>query len=505
MPISVEKTSFLPASYDSQPKTVSRPSLDSVADDDDISMPGSPVDSAVQEALPEEKIRENTQLPNGEFENTRELSHLYRVTTKQGDGGCSVVYDAWRIADGAHVALKVLALSPTLDPEDAERTRQRFFAEAQVLTTFVDDHIVKCLNYGLFNGAPCAVLEFISGKQLDVYIREFGMLPYEYAIGIIRQILLALEEAHSKGVIHRDLKPANILIIREVEPPTVKLIDFGIATFTESTQTSLQKTPSGIIRGTPSYMAPELFSGTESASVESDLYAIGLILCECLTGKVAYSAPSLMQVAYKQVNEPLTLPVFIPQCLNHVIRKCCEKDRTKRYHSARELIHALDNALPMALAMKERSEENYLKSLEEAKAQTKPKQNNLTVIIAVAACVIAVISIVLVFLFQPRTSEQPPVPNQATAPDAKAPSEQSKAADDTQAPAELPKATDDTQAPAEQPKATEAAPKPKSTTPAKSKSSKPKSSKTENKESSSDKGTTSGKKADTTYVPTSIF
>lgn len=437
MPVSVEKTSFLPESQDSSQVDQF---IDEMSDEIDAFMPGKPVDSADNEALSEEDFAnggyyENSDYYDEQYQQTRELSHLYRVTTKQGDGGCSVVYDAWRIADGAHVALKVLALSPTLAPEDAERARERFFTEAQVLTSFMDDHIVKCLNYGLYCGAPCVVLEFISGKQLDNYIRDYGMLPYEYAIGIIRQILLALEEAHNKGIIHRDLKPANILVVREVEPPVVKLIDFGIATITERADASLSRTPNGIIRGTPAYMAPELFSGDKTATIETDLYAIGLILLECLTGNVAYAAPSLMQVAYKQVNEDLSIPAFIPECLSHIISKCCEKDPANRYHSARDLIFDLDNALPMALAQKDKCEQDYLKSIEVPAPKLEKKHSgSLPVIIALIACLIAAGTAIIVVLNMPKDPDPQFVPENLP-PAAAAPTEPAPIAAPAPAPA----------------------------------------------------------------------
>lgn len=409
----IEKSNFLPTGFDNDSldqtisdeldafmpgKPVGRSeSFKDLDDEDDEDFgPGKPVDSADNDVIDPDMIDDSS---------LQELSSLYRVTTKQGDGGNSIVYDAWRIADGAHVALKVLALSPTLSADDAERTREQFLREAHILTSFIDEHAVKCLNVGLFNGAPCIVLEFISGKQLDAYIRDYGILPYDYAVDIVRQVLLALEEAHNNGIIHRDIKPANILLMDDTDPPLAKLIDFGIATISKRSNVQFPKNSTGIIRGTPSYMAPELFSSDGVVCVETDIYAIGLVLLECLTGNVAFSAPSLMQVANLKTNSGLSIPDFVPECLRNVIARCCDLDPANRYHSARDLIFSLDQALPEAMAQRENCEKKYLKSME-MKAPSRSKQNSLPIIIAVVACLLAVVAVLAVVMGN--GSDEPP-------------------------------------------------------------------------------------------------
>ena len=305
---------------------------------------------------------------------SNEVADSYRIVGKQGAGGCSVVYDAWRISDGRHVAIKVLALPEGLEYSEAEMTKKRFFREARILSSLKNEHSVECVEYGLFNGAPCVVLEFVDGMQLDTFLREFGALPFEYGVGIICQVLEALSEAHSKGIIHRDIKPANILVIQNSEPPVVRLIDFGIATLQEGALGELMRTRLGVVRGTPSYMAPELFTGQTSATPESDIYAIGLVLCEILTGTVCVSGASLMQIAFKQAHEELEIPALIPDCLAKIIRKCCEKNAADRYHSADELSKELMEVLPEACAQRASCEAAYLKSIQEGKSDKKVKK-----------------------------------------------------------------------------------------------------------------------------------
>lgn len=305
---------------------------------------------------------------------TTEVSENYRIIGKQGAGGCSVVYDAWHISDGRHVAIKVLALPEGLDAAEAETSKKRFFREARILASLKNEHSVECIEYGLFNGAPCVVLEFVEGKQLDEYLREFGALPFDYGVGIVCQILEALDEAHRKGIIHRDIKPANILVIQNSQPPVVRLIDFGIATLQEGALGEMMKTRLGVVRGTPAYMAPELFTGQVSATPESDIYAIGLVLCEILTGTVCVSGASLLQIAFKQANEELEIPVLIPDCLAKIIRKCCEKDADKRYHSAQEVSAELKRVLPEAMQQRSACEAAYLKSIKEGPAVKAPRK-----------------------------------------------------------------------------------------------------------------------------------
>ena len=112
----------------------------------------------------------------------REISRDYKIVTKQGAGGCSVVYDAWHITDGHHVAIKVLALPDELEASEAALTKGRFYREARILSTLKNEHCVHCLEYGVFNGAPCVVLEFIEGQQINKYMKEFGALPFEYGV-----------------------------------------------------------------------------------------------------------------------------------------------------------------------------------------------------------------------------------------------------------------------------------------------------------------------------------
>ena len=289
-------------------------------------------------------------------------------------------------------------------------TKKRFYREARILTSLQNDHSVHCYEYGVFNNAPCVVLEFVEGQQLDTFLREYGALPFDYAVNIINQVLEALEEAHSKGIIHHDIKPANIMVIQNSDPPVVRLIDFGIATLQEGALGEIMKTQLGVVRGTPSYMAPELFTGDVSATPESDLYAVGLVLLECITGSIPFAGASLVQIAFKQAHEPVVIPKLIPDCLGKIIRKCCDKVPDDRYHSALELREDLTKALPEALEQRAACEAAYLQDIKngnttgvslpptDISALSAPNKSKTILILVGAIALIAAAAAVLVIV-----------------------------------------------------------------------------------------------------------
>lgn len=201
----------------------------------------------------------------------KELSETYDAIAKSGVGGCAVVYDGWRKGDGLHVAIKVLSVPITVSMEEAKDAKVRFYHEARILMNLQNENTVRCVDYGVFHGAPSVVMEFVEGEGLDQYLNDFGALPFDYSVGIASQILGALGEAHEYGVIHRDIKPANIMIINGSEPPVARLLDFGIASFSEGALGDHMKSKLNSVRGTPAYMAPELFSGEIPATPESDI------------------------------------------------------------------------------------------------------------------------------------------------------------------------------------------------------------------------------------------
>ena len=301
----------------------------------------------------------------------REISGDYRVGEPIGRGGCAVVLEAWRLSDDMHVVIKVIQLSAGFDEKEAKVAIERFMREAKLIASLHEKHIVKCVDYGCYEGTPAMVLEFVNGLSLDQLIAKYGTIPLEYSTGIIRQLLSALVETHAQKIIHRDIKPGNIMVFDSPPPFEIRVLDFGISSVQDGLQSQTLMTQQGNVRGTPSYMAPELFTGDTKASIESDLYAVGLVFYECLTGEIAFNDKSFMRVAYKQVNEQLELPGSIPKCIGDIIFRLCEKKAADRYHSAQNVIDDLDACLPQALAEEEQCISEYQKSQKKRKQKSK--------------------------------------------------------------------------------------------------------------------------------------
>ncbi len=296
----------------------------------------------------------------------KEISQDYRVGNEIGRGGCAVVYEAWRLTDEMHVVIKVLHSNIPLAEEEARVAIKRFIREAEVISSLHEAHIVRCVDYGCYCGTPCMVLEFVDGLPLDKLLQQMGTLPLAYATGIIEQLLCALEETHSKEIIHRDIKPSNIMVFDSPPPYEIRVLDFGIASVYDNLQQSQTlMTQQGSVRGTPSYMAPELFTGESKASREADIYAAGLVYYEMLTGKIAFNGENFMRIAYKQVNEPIALPGSVPPQIAAIIHKMCAKNAKDRYHSAREVLGDIRANISKALACEEKCIRQWTKDLKE--------------------------------------------------------------------------------------------------------------------------------------------
>ena len=292
----------------------------------------------------------------------RELAEGYRVGDQIGHGGCAIVDEAWRKTDDLHVVIKVLHSSVPMTVEDLRIAIKRFIREAELISSLTEDHIVQCVEYGCFYGTPCMVLEFVEGLPLDKLLAEYGALSLSHATGIIEQLLSALAETHDKGIIHRDIKPSNIMVFDSPPPFEIRVLDFGISTVLDNLKSQTLMTQQGNVRGTPSYMAPELFTGETRASAESDLFAVGLVYLECLTGKPAVMDDNFMRIAYKQVNEPLEIPGFIPQCIADIILKLCAKAVNDRYHTARDVLDDIHANLDQAIKEEDKCAKAWLKN-----------------------------------------------------------------------------------------------------------------------------------------------
>jgi WD40 repeat protein len=254
----------------------------------------------------------------------------YEVLGQLGRGGMGVVYLARQTALNRLVALKMIRSS---GPDWAE-DRARFRAEAESVARLQHPHIVQVFEVGEYRGAPYFSLEYCPGGSLKSHLTT-SPLPARRAAEVVQALARGVQAAHAKGVIHRDLNPANVLL---AEDGTPKVADFGLARRLDDAG----RTHTGIVMGTPSYMAPEQAAGeSKRVGPAADVYALGAILYECLTGRPPFKAASVMetlrQVTVEDPVRPQLLQPGVPRDLETICLKCLHKEPQRRYASAEEL------------------------------------------------------------------------------------------------------------------------------------------------------------------------
>jgi serine/threonine-protein kinase len=258
----------------------------------------------------------------------------YRVISRLGAGGMADVYLAQDQLLGRHLAVKVLHQHFAEDHEFVER----FKREASSAAALSHPNIVGIFDRGEWNGTYYIAMEYVAGRSLKSIIREDGALDPVDAIDIVVQILRAARFAHRRGVIHRDLKPHNVILDEEGR---ARVTDFGIARAGASDMTL-----TGSVMGTAQYLSPEQAQGFAVSSA-SDLYSVGVILYELLTGVVPFEGESAVAIAYKQVSAaprpPSELNPAIPASLDAVVMHALAKEPTQRYADADQLIAALEH------------------------------------------------------------------------------------------------------------------------------------------------------------------
>jgi beta-lactam-binding protein with PASTA domain len=264
----------------------------------------------------------------------------YRVMERLGSGGMADVYCAEDLQLGRNVALKLLHSRFAEDQEFVERFRR----EASSAAGLQHQNVVSVYDRGEWNGVSYIAMEHVPGRTLkDVVVQE-GPLEPNRAIDLVEQILRAARFAHRRGIIHRDLKPQNVIVDDSSGTETAKVTDFGIARAGGSDMTQ-----TGSIMGTAQYLSPEQAQGL-AVDARSDLYSIGVILYELLTGQVPFHGDSAVSVALKQVNEqppaPSALNAAVTPALDHAVLRALEKDPARRYADADEFAATLEAARP---------------------------------------------------------------------------------------------------------------------------------------------------------------
>lgn len=257
------------------------------------------------------------------------LQNRYELESELGRGGMGVVYKARDTQLDRPVALKFLG---TL-VDGSEEFRQRFKREAQAAAQVSHPNILSVYDIGVEQGSSYIAMEYIEGPNLNQYVKKKGALPPREAVNLVGQACAALEAIHQAGIVHRDIKPDNVLIAKG---NLVKLMDFGLAKGHGANLTG-----TNVVMGTPCYMAPEQARG-EEATPRSDVYAMGLVLHELLTGKVVFETGNVMERQLTEVPKPPGLLVAgIPDELDAVVMKAIAKKPEERFGSAQEFLNAL--------------------------------------------------------------------------------------------------------------------------------------------------------------------
>ena len=271
----------------------------------------------------------------------------YEIQSILGKGGMGAVYRAFDPAISRSVAIKAIVKN-SVGEEDLKHIIQRFRHEAQAVGRLVHPRIVQIYDYGEDEQVAYIVMELVNGKTLAQHLQQELTYELREAGSIIRQILDGLAEAHAAGVIHRDIKPANILINNDGR---IKISDFGIARIETS-----QLTQVGDVLGTPHYMAPEQFVGIE-VGLQADLYSVGVIAYELLTGRKPFSGNSAA-VMHHVMNvapaNPSSINPKLSPLIDQVLQKALAKKAADRFQSAREFADAIQTAIDASLQISAR-------------------------------------------------------------------------------------------------------------------------------------------------------
>ena len=271
------------------------------------------------------------------------LGGTYRLERELGRGGMGSVYEASHVRLPRRYAVKLLKADFVHDRDVFDRFRR----EAEIASSLGHDNIVEVFDFNFSDdGQPYMVLELLQGEDLAARLERGGPLNLQQMLQMLRQVASALEAAHARGIVHRDLKPSNLFLCkRPGKEELLKVLDFGIS---KVLHTPSMATQTGAILGTPNYMSPEQALGKQSEiDGRTDVFALGAIVYECLTGQRAFEGPSAVGILFKvnyETPEPIRSFVDLPAAIDTVVRRALMKDRNLRYPSAQALLDDFERA-----------------------------------------------------------------------------------------------------------------------------------------------------------------
>lgn len=340
------------------------------------------------------------------------IAKRYEVVKLIGQGGMADVYLAFDILLERNVAIKILRNELSNDAVSL----LRFKHEAVAVSKLSHANIIEIYDIGEYDSRQYIVMEYVDGKTLKDLIVERGGLYKEEVIYIMKQLVSAVAEAHRNQIIHRDIKPQNILVKSD---GSVIITDFGIAL----AQNALHLTQKETVMGSVHYLAPELARG-ETATYQSDIYALGIVFYELLTGSVPFKGDTAIQIAMKHINEPMPsireYNPSIPQSVENTIIKSTYKNKDLRYHSAEEMLEGLETVLSEdrldetklteVIVPQEHAETKVIESIDHVKDKKKDKKKK-QIIIAIVSVFLVLSAVGVYFLTRSPKLEEKEVPD----------------------------------------------------------------------------------------------
>lgn len=330
------------------------------------------------------------------------INDRYEIIRAIGEGGMANVYLAYDTILNRRVAVKILRG----DLAEDEKFIRRFQREAIAASSLSHPNIVEIYDVGEDNGKYFIVMEYVEGKTLKQLIKKRGALTLAEVIDIMVQLTSAIAHAHDSYIIHRDIKPQNVIIL---DDGRVKIMDFGIAAQLNSNDL----TQTNSVMGTVYYLPPEQANGT-TTTTKSDIYSLGILMYELVIGKVPFKGDSPVEVAIKQMKEPIpdiiTSNPDIPQSIENIILRACAKNPKNRYESANEMRNDLETALDKDRFNEPKIEYEYPESnFDDQKEPKRPKrteqneeernEKKLNKKILVASIIAAVLGFLAIFIF----------------------------------------------------------------------------------------------------------
>ena len=328
------------------------------------------------------------------------IDNRYKIIRSIGEGGMANVYLAWDTILEREVAVKVLRGDLSGD----EKFVRRFQREANSASSLRHPNIVEMYDVGEDNGKYFIVMEYVNGRTLKSLIKKRGALNLNEAIDIMLQLTSAISCAHDSYIIHRDIKPQNVLIL---EDGRVKITDFGIAMALNSNEL----TQTNSVMGSVHYLPPEQASGSGS-TIKSDIYSLGILMYELLTGKVPFKGDNAVEIAIKHMKDPIPsvceFNPLIPQSVENIVLRACAKNPKNRYDSVTEMYSDLETCLNEERKDEKRlvykysehsnDDEKAITKLESRESKNEDKNEKTGRGLNIAILILGIVSVIIIFI-----------------------------------------------------------------------------------------------------------